>query len=331
MDRLLLHPCAVDSDKSCRRCKVGGAIPRWPDRGSFDAPTSRLLPSGPMGKAEPGYESIGCDEAERLVRDESVRVLDVRTPEEYRDLGHIPGAILLPVDLVASALATIPRDGKPLLVCCEHGIRSAAAARLLARGGFQGLLNLKGGLSCWQGPRDFVPDEPFGPFGPCSWLVRNADLLPPGGRTLDLACGSGRHALLLAVAGFPVRAIDRDRGKTEILHETAERLAIQLQVEVVDLEAPGAELGEAAYDLILGFHYLHRPLFPAILRALGPGGVLLYETFTVGQVRKGKPTNPDFLLQMGELRRLVAPLEILREREGEFEGRCVSAVAARRR
>jgi SAM-dependent methyltransferase len=160
--------------------------------------------------------------------------------------------------------------------------------------------------------------------------VGSADLLPPGGRTLDLACGSGRHALLLALAGFPVRAVDRDPEKIEALREAARRLAIPLQAEVLDLEGPEVELGEAAHELILGFHYLHRPLFPAILRALAPGGVLLYETFTIEQARKGRPTNPDFLLRPGELARLVAPLEILREREGEFEGRRISAVAARR-
>jgi len=281
-----------------------------------------------MGNEDRRVESVGPEEAERLVRDGAVRVVDVRTLEEYRDLGHIAGAILLPVDLVASGLATLPRDGKPLLVYCEHGIRSAAAARLLATGGFQGLLNLKGGLSCWQGPRDFGAGEPFGPFGPSSWLVLNADLLPPGARTLDLACGSGRHALLLAVAGFPVLAVDRDREKIESLYEMAGRLAIPLQAETLDLEAPGADLGTGLYDLILGFHYLHRPLFPAILSALAPGGLLLYETFTVEQARKGKPTNPEFLLRPGELALRVAPLEILREREGEFEGRWVSAVAA---
>ena len=74
-------------------------------------------------------------EAEELVRAGAARVLDVRTPREYAELGHIPGAILLPVDLLPAGLATLPRDGKPLLVTCEHGIRSAHAARLLERAG----------------------------------------------------------------------------------------------------------------------------------------------------------------------------------------------------
>ena len=85
-----------------------------------------------------------------------------------------------------------------------------------------------------------------------------------------------------------------------------------------------------AYDLVLVFHYLHRPLFPALVRALAPGGLLLYETFTAEQALRGKPKNPDFLLEPGELRKSVASLVVLREREGEFEGRMVAGVAARK-
>lgn len=174
--------------------------------------------------------------------------------------------------------------------------------------------------------RDVAPSE-----RPSSWLVQNADLLPRGGTALDLACGKGRHALLLAAAGFAVRAVDRDAGAIDFLRSTASRLGLNLRTEVLDLEAEGTDLGEADYDLIVGFHYLHRPLFPGLVRALRAGGLLLYETFTVDQAAHGKPTNPDFLLRQGELPLLVAPLEILRAREGEFEGRMVSAVAARRR
>lgn len=284
-----------------------------------------------MSQKAGSYRSIGSEEAEHLIRDPSVRVLDVRTPEEYRDLGHIPGAILLPVDLVPAGLATLPRDGAKLLIYCEHGIRSSAAARLLVQGGFSNVLNLKGGLSTWHGPREFAPGEAFGPFAPSSWLVLNADLLPLGGRVLDLACGSGRNALLLAVAGFAVKAVDRDAGRIEALREVAARLGVPLDAEVLDLEVEGVDLGSGAYDAVLGFHYLHRPLFPALIRSIAPGGILLYETFTEEQARHGKPTCPDFLLKAGELRQLVRDLEVIREREGEFEERMVSGVAARRR
>jgi rhodanese-related sulfurtransferase len=278
------------------------------------------------------FRGISPGEAEVLVSQGKVRVLDVRTPEEYRDLGHIPGSILLPVDLVLSAAATIPAEGNPLLICCEHGVRSAAAARLLSRAGFEGVLNLSGGLARWKGPRDFSPGTPFGPEGPASWLVENASLLPRGGTALDVACGKGRNALILSGAGFQVRGVDRDPSKIQSLDLLARKLGLPLHAEVLDLEK-GAEvdLGEASQDLVLVIHYLHRPLFPSLIRALRPGGVLIYETFTREQAeRGGRPSCPDFLLDPGELPGRVAPLEVLRAREGEFEGRMVSSVVARK-
>ena len=96
-----------------------------------------------------GWRDVDTTEAIRLVAEGAVHVVDVRSPEEYRDLGHVPGAILLPVDLIVSGAATLPRDGRPLLVHCEHGIRSVHACDVLARAGIEGLLNLRGGLSVW--------------------------------------------------------------------------------------------------------------------------------------------------------------------------------------
>jgi rhodanese-related sulfurtransferase len=277
-----------------------------------------------------GHSQVDATEAERLVRNGAVRILDVRTEPEYRDLGHIPGAILLPVDLIPSAPASLARDGKPLLVCCEHGVRSEFAAGFLARAGYTEVLNLVGGMAGWKGPREYSPWDARVAIGPSTWLVENADLLPRRGRLLDVACGAGRHTLLLAAAEFIVRAVDRDAGKIALLKGTADRLGFAVDASVIDLEAPGMDLGEAAFDAIIGFRYLHRPLFPALGRALKKGGVLIYETFTAAQAASGHPTNPDYLLQPGELERLVAPLEIIRQREGEFDGAQVAAVAARR-
>ena len=78
-------------------------------------------------------------------------------------------------------------------------------------------------------------------------------------------------------------------------------------------------------------HYLHRPLMPAIVRAVAPAGVLVYETFTRDQAARGRPTNPAFLLEPGELVALVAPLEVVRSREGDVRGRDVASVVAIRR
>lgn len=269
---------------------------------------------------------VGPAEAEQLVASGAVHVLDVRTPAEHRQLGHVPGAILLPVDLVVSGAATLPRD-RPLLVHCEHGVRSVYACEVLERAGFDDLVHLAGGLAAWTGPRAFDA-APIA--GLSSWLLETADLLPrERGRALDAASGRGRHALLLAAAGFAVDALDRDEAALAFLRGTAERLDLPVSTRAVDLEAaPGIE--RDAYALVAVFHYLHRPLFPALVASLAPGGLLLYETFTVDQAALGKPRDPAHLLEHGELARLVAPLEVLRERDGLHEGRHVAAVAARR-
>jgi rhodanese-related sulfurtransferase len=276
------------------------------------------------------YRNVEPEEAARLLAREGLRILDVRTPEEYEKHGHIPGASLLPVDLIAAAPATLPMEGKPLLVYCQHGMRSVTASRFLAAAGFQDVMNLVGGLSCWRGPREHGAVEPERVAGPSSWLVQNADLLPRRGKVLDLACGRGRHALPLAAAGLDVRAVDVDAESVETLRTASRRLGLHVKAEVLDLEKERVSLGEQVYDVIVGINYLYRPLFPAMVKALRPGGWLIYETFTKAQAARGKPTNPEFLLETGELPGLVAPLEIVRQREGEYDGKMVSAVVARK-
>ncbi|MCF7764447.1 MAG: methyltransferase domain-containing protein [Verrucomicrobia bacterium] len=283
-----------------------------------------------MPSSHPGYANVDSSEALGLVASGRVDVLDVRTPGEFEQLGHIPGAALLPVQLIASGTATLPNGPKPLLVVCEHGIRSVQAVRFLASAGFTHLLNLSGGMAAWEGPREHSPAAGNALVGPSSWLLENGDLLPRDGLLLDLACGHGRHALLLAASGFRVRAIDRDAEKIDRINQVAARLNLTLDTAVEDLECDGKDLGSDTFDAILGFRYLHRPLFPALIRALRPGGVLIYETFTIDQAKRGSPTNPDFLLQPGELLDLVTSLRIERHREGEFDGADTAAVAARR-
>lgn len=270
---------------------------------------------------------IGNDEAARLIAAGPVTILDVRTPGEFTGLGHLPGARLLPVDLIASAPAVLPADGTPVLVCCEHGVRSARAAAVLVAAGIGPVYDLAHGMAGWQGARDFAP-APIS--GPAEWLLENADLLRPGMRVLDVAAGRGRHALLLAAAGWPVTAVDRDAARMAALAATAVRLDWPVTTLVRDLEVGAVDLGEAAFDLIVVTHYLHRPLLPALVRALAPEGVLVYETFTTAQAARGKPTNPAFLLEPGELPRLVAPLVVERQREGDVDGRMVASVVARK-
>ena len=167
-------------------------------------------------------------------------------------------------------------------------------------------------------------------MAPASWVRDHAELLPASGRALDLACGRGRHALFLAELGLEVVAIDHRADAIDALRAEAAQRGLALRAESRDLETGHPALGTAAFDVIVVVHYLHRPLFPALIGALRSGGTLIYETFRRAQAARGKPTNPDFLLEDGELRRLVQPLLIVDYREGLFEEREVASVVARK-
>lgn len=136
---------------------------------------------------------------------------------------------------------------------------------------------------------------------PSPWVVRHAQSIPARGKVLDLACGSGRHARFLAGLGYPVLAVDRDpealAGLSTIEGITTRQL---------DLEGEEWPLAGQVFDGIVVTNYLWRPRLPDVLALLAPGGVLIYETFMVGNAAYGKPSNPDFLLQAGELRQLAA-------------------------
>jgi SAM-dependent methyltransferase len=165
---------------------------------------------------------------------------------------------------------------------------------------------------------------------PSSWLVQHVGLLPRAGRALDVATGRGRHALWLAERGLTTLAVDRDVDAIRELNKAARERQLPLRAEVRDLESGDDPFRGSAFDLVVVVHYLHRPLFPALIEAIAPGGLLVYETFTRAQAARGKPTNPDYLLKPGELLELVRPLEVLDSREGDYDGRMIAGVIARR-
>lgn len=96
------------------------------------------------------WRDVDGAEGERLVREQGARLLDVRTPAETA-AGVVPGALRVPVDQLEQRLGELPRDGRPLVVYCAMGSRSAYACELLAREGFEGLFNLDGGIGAWRG------------------------------------------------------------------------------------------------------------------------------------------------------------------------------------
>jgi SAM-dependent methyltransferase len=151
---------------------------------------------------------------------------------------------------------------------------------------------------------------------PSDWVCRWTHLIPdhrPGGpRALDLACGHGRHTRWLVRQGCHVTALDRDADALKGLDD----LAPMVRTLCADVENGPWPLEGQTFDAVVVTHYLWRPLWPAILSSLAPGGLLIYETFAHGNATVGKPSRPDFLLQNGELLRLCEGLRIIAYEDG---------------
>lgn len=148
---------------------------------------------------------------------------------------------------------------------------------------------------------------------PSAWVQRFASVIPAGGDVLDLACGTGRHARLLASLGYHVTAVDRDEAALNALRDVD-----AITTRRVDLEGGAWPFEAQSFDGIVVTNYLHRPRFGALLELLKPEGVLIYETFMVGNEAFGKPSNPDFLLRPGELLdRLAGRLFVIAFEQGQ--------------
>jgi len=135
---------------------------------------------------------------------------------------------------------------------------------------------------------------------PSDWVCRWADQIPKGGRVLDVACGAGRHARYLAARGFAVDAVDID-----ISTCAGCTASPSISLRQADLEGEPWPYPAEIFQGIVVTNYLHRPLFPSLLGSLAPGGVLIYETFALGNERYGRPKNPNFLLLPDELLEMV--------------------------
>lgn len=150
---------------------------------------------------------------------------------------------------------------------------------------------------------------------PSPWVARWAGRVPAGGRVLDLACGAGRHARYFAARGHPVEAVDRDPVALAVLADVP-----GVATRCADLEGGPWPYQGRHFSAIVVTNYLHRPLYPHLLAGLAPQGVLIYETFALGNERYGRPSNPDFLLKPGELLELArgGRLEVLAYEDGFF-------------
>lgn len=133
---------------------------------------------------------------------------------------------------------------------------------------------------------------------PSSWVERFIAAVPPGARVLDVACGSGRHLALVRQRGLAVTGVDRD------ISAARAAFAGDQLVELVEADLEDGRpfpFPPATFHGVIVTNYLWRPVLPAIVAAVGPGGALIYETFRIGNERLGRPTRPEFLLRPGEL------------------------------
>jgi len=148
-----------------------------------------------------------------------------------------------------------------------------------------------------------------GTEAPSAWVRRWAGLVAAGGAVLDVACGRGRHMRWFHERGHPVTGVDRDADAV------AAAAAIGRAV-CTDIENGPWPFDDERFAGVVVTNYLWRPLLPTIVRAVAPGGVLLYETFAAGNETVGKPSRPDFLFQPGELLRACADLRVVAYEDG---------------
>ncbi|MBF0369508.1 MAG: methyltransferase domain-containing protein [Magnetococcales bacterium] len=149
-------------------------------------------------------------------------------------------------------------------------------------------------------------------------LIENKHLLPPSGLALDLACGLGGNALLLAELGFQVEAWDISDVAVKRLQQESRKQKLPVKAQVRNLTM-GA-LPDDHFDIIVVSRFLERGLAPCIIKALRPGGVLFYQTFIRARVGEAGPESPIFRLKENELLHLFDGLTVLAYREEGLVG-----------
>jgi len=166
---------------------------------------------------------------------------------------------------------------------------------------------------------------------PALFLKENIHRLPRG-NALDIAMGTGRNAIFLASHGYEVDAIDYSEVAVERVRSYAQEKSLQIHTTQADLAY--YQIAGETYDVIINFYFLERSLIPQIKRALKPGGMLLFETYTVEQLQYGRPHNPDYLLKPNELLNSFMNLHIIyyheRVETNQVETKAIASLLAQK-
>jgi 2-polyprenyl-3-methyl-5-hydroxy-6-metoxy-1,4-benzoquinol methylase len=158
-----------------------------------------------------------------------------------------------------------------------------------------------------------------GPGKPCWLLEHHSYLLPTRGRSLDLACGLGGNAIFLAAQGLESHGWDCSSVALEKLVEFARIRELYVTTQHREIEQHPPE--KNSFDIIVVSQFLSRPIMPALVDALTPGGLLFYQTFNRDKQSKSGPSNAEFLLANNELLTLLSPLEVVFYQEDRNIGR----------
>ncbi|MEC9101833.1 MAG: class I SAM-dependent methyltransferase [Pseudomonadota bacterium] len=146
-----------------------------------------------------------------------------------------------------------------------------------------------------------------------AWVRRFYGQIPKNGLILDLAGGSGRHTRFLTQQGFKLLLLDNDIAKAKDLQDVENIVLMEYDLE----DGSTLPFPKSSFQGVVVTNYLYRPIFPQLLDLLDDGGILIYETFAVGNEKYGRPTNPDYLLKSGELISLVSSqMRIIAYEEG---------------
>lgn len=162
---------------------------------------------------------------------------------------------------------------------------------------------------------------------PCEWLKENAEFLTGAGKALDLAMGEGRNAVFAAGKGYDVVGVDISEAGIRKALALAREKSARIMPVLADIEV--YDLPENEYDLILCFYFLDRGLFPKIRKALKPGGLLFFETFTVDYL-KYSSFKREWVLEYNELLREFADFRILKYQEVDRDEKAYASLIARK-
>ncbi len=252
--------------------------------------------------------------------------LDVRSEEEF-SRAHLPGAGNVPLGELEGRIHELPRKGSEVFVVGGEDARLAAEA-LAPRKRWHVVWSDEPPAD-WPGER-LVAGSPEPLWQPNRWLAEHWKKIPRGGRVFDVAMGSGRNAVFLAMRGYRVAGEDILPEAVGFARRLAGRHGVEIEARVGDLRRGGVP-APGAYEGVVVFNYLDRELFGRLETALTPGGVLVYETFTTEQARVGRPRSSRWLLEPMELYGSFPALEILEYREGKVAPeRFAASLVARR-